>query len=680
MGSHAPEMGIERQEIFSDFITPGVARFVVVANPDAHFRRFYNPMPMHFANAEEREMIRRAIVEQADVEHIDLELVNKISAGIREVTTEEKEQEGKTREEQKREWAGQMVTFLRKFASSASPDFKELAQKTIGVDLSSNDSAFLWGQAGKLWKTYLSKENGITVFLENMVSDITSMTPEDAVEVQKRIQVFSPFFGLFGDSRVSVLMRDSLSAVSLLVLDAQSREKVVEKIIQSLQNDFSTQVEKGAYQLVWDIVKNMLPPQERRNTPQSRTATPPAQAVEPSTPPVEPDKEAPAVQKKEEIPPSQEPVAPRQPTVSKKPETPEKIQEAPLAPAPAPVPSLQQKAEIGKGEKPSPPEKQSSEAKQPEAQTFVTTAAMARDPQRPWTPGDALLAKEFGNGGFVIGAFDGLRRGGGYSDAVAAKLRQLCLKRFGKYSEPPPLDVAIRQAVHIFKEIQPFVENVQKGAESELLAMKADSKQVKQLVNSIGTTGLLGVTAQSGDEEFLVTINLGNSRLLMFDPQKGSLTPLTVDQTVGARKERVGVVSAEEAFIDEHRAHLSRWVRGQNVDDVERQFDEQMSNGWSRTDEVLRVFPLQKGKIYLALTNGITLNIPPWELPAIVEKAYTSGFSRDRQRNLSFLAGSIVKEARKRMKNPQQYTLTVRGKDREYGVSDDAGVAAVWAS
>ncbi len=669
----------EQKEVFRPFITPGIARFMAAAHGDLAFKKVYNPQPLTFDKPGDKQAMTKAL-EEGDPTRVDIPLLDRVSTSMRTQETQQKEQAGENNEQQMIEWAEGMVGFLRNLSTTASPEQEELLRKRLGVDLSQTDENVLWEQTGVLWDKYLVGESNIEQFFADVLTGIRDSFPKNIAEMQRRIALVEPFLGMFGDERISILIRDAANASILLNVGGQYKKDIIDLSLQSLQQDFSTTTQKESYKLLWSLMKNNIPPElEQTQVPQPvEKVSPQKETTPPPAPPPVPEERAPS----ERVQPRQVPQVIAQPA--------EERAVSPSAPLPEGQQQLPQRQEphpqevVPVKEEQRPPVAEEARRNIPPKQGLLpessrSAAVTARNPERPWVDGDALFAREFAEGAaFALGAFDALDNGGMYSTAISQKLRHMVAKHLQSYTETPPVDVAIRRALNVFEEIQPFIDQVKSGAEKELDALKINDRQKKEIVGSIGTTGLLGITAKDGDSPVLVTMNLGNSRLIAFDPKQGSVTPLTVDQTIAARKLRLQQVQSEdEAFIDPHRANLSRWIKPTDVDDLERKFQDQMLYGWGRNDDMLRVIPLKKGNLYLALTNGVTFTIPPSELPKVIQRAYNNALAEDGTVDMGKVVRYVVKEARKRMLSPDQYRLTVKGRSEKYVVSDDAGAAGI---
>lgn len=312
MASEIPQrQSPESREVPSLFITPGTARFMAAASLDLSIKRIYNPEPVTFQKPEDKQAVTTAL-EQADQQYVDMGLVDGLSDGLRGAVSQQKEQNGKSKEQQKKEWAENMVTFLQNLAAKATPELKELAKDKLCVDLDQTDPAVLWREVGNVWDRYLAKGSDIRRFFEDLIVGIPNGSPESVAEMQRKIGLAYPLMGIFGDERINILVRDASNAAALLGIDKVWKPDLIGPALVSLHENFSTPTEKAAYELLWESIKNQIPSEAPEKAKPKR---------EPTTPPAAPPlAEEEAIAKPEARPSAPQP--PMQPVSSREPVAP----------------------------------------------------------------------------------------------------------------------------------------------------------------------------------------------------------------------------------------------------------------------------------------------------------------------------------------------------------------------
>ena len=218
-------------------------------------------------------------------------------------------------------------------------------------------------------------------------------------------------------------------------------------------------------------------------------------------------------------------------------------------------------------------------------------------PKHPDYTADRAVAKAIvGGKSGLIAAIDGVGNGGRQS-ALAAEVVQRNLARLGESFVDTP---KINQAVVELKN-----------------SIFAASQEIKQLKRSAGnpdmdTTVSAAIICESLDKtrKFLVTANVGDSRVYKFTPSTGQIAQVTKDQSLVQALVDAGIISPDDAFT-----HPQRNIILKSVGDLH-----------APKDIDFAVTELHDGELVLALSDGISDNITPTGLPAAARAEFQAAF------------------------------------------------------
>ena len=268
-----------------------------------------------------------------------------------------------------------------------------------------------------------------------------------------------------------------------------------------------------------------------------------------------------------------------------------------------------------------------------------TAAKIMASPDHPQYTADKAVAKELVDGrSGLIAAIDGVGSGGETS-AQAAEIVQRNLGGLETQLVAPP---TIDQAVTLLKD-----------------SIFSGTAQIRELQKtgrntSVDTTVSAGIVCESpdGKRRFLVTANVGDSRVYRYRAGSGAVDQLTVDHSLVQSLVAAGIVKPDEAFTHPQRNAVYRTVGSlKNPNDIG-----------------FRVTEIQDGDIFLAVSDGVSDNITPQGLPAAVHSEFQAAYDPTTKKpDLKKFASGLAQRAR----NIQTGTRA------EYAKPDDICVAVL---
>lgn len=247
-----------------------------------------------------------------------------------------------------------------------------------------------------------------------------------------------------------------------------------------------------------------------------------------------------------------------------------------------------------------------------------TAAKIMASPDHPQWTADRAVAKELAQGqSGLIAAIDGVGSGGEIS-AQAAEVIRVNLGELEEQLVAPP---TINKAVTLLKDAifgaTPKIKELQrKGRNSD-----------------VDTTVSAGIVCESIDRKrrFLVSANVGDSRLYRYRLGTGEVVQLTVDHSIVQSLVAAGEISSDQAFTDPRRNIVYRTVGLLGTPN----------------DIDFRVTEIQDGDIFLALSDGVHDNIPPRGLPVAVRSEFQAAFNPTQQKpDLRRFASGFAQRAR----------------------------------
>ncbi|MFA5025865.1 MAG: protein phosphatase 2C domain-containing protein [Candidatus Shapirobacteria bacterium] len=196
----------------------------------------------------------------------------------------------------------------------------------------------------------------------------------------------------------------------------------------------------------------------------------------------------------------------------------------------------------------------------------------------------------------LIAAIDGVGSGGEKSAKAAEFVADGLWHLETESTEPLTIDQAV---------------NLLRGSISRATA------KIKELQDMSGdpdvdTTVSAGIICESpdGERRFLVTANVGDSRIYRYTPSSGVVDQLTVDHSIVQRLVAMGMITPEEAFLHPQRNVVLRTVGSlESPDDID-----------------IQVVEIHEGDIFLAVSDGVSDNLPPEGLPVAIQSEFKEAY------------------------------------------------------
>lgn len=247
-----------------------------------------------------------------------------------------------------------------------------------------------------------------------------------------------------------------------------------------------------------------------------------------------------------------------------------------------------------------------------------TAVKIMASPDHPEYSADRAVAKELvGGRSGLIAAIDGVGSGGKTS-AQAAEIIQISLGGLETQLVAPP---TINQAMTLLRN-----------------SIFGGAAQIKELQRAgrnsdVDTTVSAGMVCESpdGKRRFLVTANVGDSRVYRYRPSSGVVDQLTVDHSLVQGLVAAGTLKPDEAFTHPQRNVVYRTVGLlKNPDNID-----------------FRVTEIRGGDIFLAVSDGVSDNITPQGLPAAVQQEFQAAYdSTTKKPDLRRFASGLAQRAR----------------------------------
>jgi hypothetical protein len=203
------------------------------------------------------------------------------------------------------------------------------------------------------------------------------------------------------------------------------------------------------------------------------------------------------------------------------------------------------------------------------------------------------------------------------------------------------------------------------------------SKRVREKIREqVGTVGTAGMVCREKDKEFLVTLNLGDSRVYVYYPQTQELQQVTQDHNVPQLLLQSGFLSAHDAFVDKRRNSVYKSVTVSSVADTLMHLITE-----EKSDDYV-VVPLPSiPHIIFATTDGWTDNTPPeWEKGRVIH-AYNEAV-KGGTFDSGIFTHDLVEGARYIMQ--QKRGTVIQGTPpynaEDFAKTDDVGIAIAYRS
>jgi len=274
-----------------------------------------------------------------------------------------------------------------------------------------------------------------------------------------------------------------------------------------------------------------------------------------------------------------------------------------------------------------------------EKPSIETASVVMASPDHPEYTADKAVAIEIAGGkSGIIAAIDGVGSGGKKSEEaaeiVAEKLRALDTQ----FIQVPKVDEAVTALKNAFFDATGEIKDLQKATGNK----------------SVDTTASVGVLCESADGKgVLVTANVGDSRIYQYNPRLGTIRQLTTDHSFVDMLVEKGLITPEEALTHPRRSMITLSVAVLKT-----------------PDEIdITIVPVIEGEIYLAVSDGVSDNIPPEELPTVVKQEYQKAYDPlTKKTDLEVFAREINKRA---------HNIMSKKGDSKHAKPDDSCVAVL---
>lgn len=278
---------------------------------------------------------------------------------------------------------------------------------------------------------------------------------------------------------------------------------------------------------------------------------------------------------------------------------------------------------------------------QPEVE--VASTIMANPEHRGHSEDRAVAIELAGGKSALIVAADGMGSGGKDS----AKTAQIATDRLNglrtRFFDVPGLSQAQVALTH---------ELVQAGKEIRSLQGKTNNQSADTTVSAVVLCEKPDLSGWNPDNRLGLIAHVGDSSIKRYTPSSGELVALTKDDTLVQRLVDIGQITKEAAFL-----HPDRNVISKTLGDVHSEEDINFS--------LVNVKP---GDILLAVSDGLTDNLPPEGLPVAVRDEFAKAYdSQTKKTDMKRFTAGVAQRAHKVMV----------GTDAPHKKPDDITVAAM---
>lgn len=259
-----------------------------------------------------------------------------------------------------------------------------------------------------------------------------------------------------------------------------------------------------------------------------------------------------------------------------------------------------------------------TEVAQNQRPPIETAAKIMASPDHPEYTADKAVAKELvGGQSGLIAAIDGV----GFGDKISAQAAEVVQKNLVSLETQLIAPPTINQAVALLK-------NAIYGCTAQIIELQEKWKNP-----DVDTTVSAGIVCESSDSKrrFLVTANVGDSRMYKYRVNSGAVKQLTIDHSDVQRLVDKGIISSDEAFNHPDRNYVYRTVGSlETPNDID-----------------FTVIEILGGDIFLAFSDGVTDNIKPEGLPIAVHAEFQAAYNSTQGKpDLKKLALGLAQRAR----------------------------------
>lgn len=232
---------------------------------------------------------------------------------------------------------------------------------------------------------------------------------------------------------------------------------------------------------------------------------------------------------------------------------------------------------------------------QKEYEPVGVAVELLADPRHPEHTQDQVIGVEIlGGDSGIIAAIDGVGSG----------------KRDSAYAAG-----IVRRSLKILSEDITEIPSVEEGKEilsKSLLgcAPKIRNLQMERDNEDADTVAAIGMVCESEGKRFLVIANVGDARIYEFDVAHGLVKQLSHDHSYVDLLVKNGLIKPEEAFSYPGSNIVTKTVGTlETVEDIN--FD---------------VIEIKEDQIYIAMSDGISDNFPPAEMPTVLLSEFKAAF------------------------------------------------------
>lgn len=247
-------------------------------------------------------------------------------------------------------------------------------------------------------------------------------------------------------------------------------------------------------------------------------------------------------------------------------------------------------------------------------------ACVMANPDHPQYTADKIVTRIFPGGKSVMfGVMDGV----GSGDQASANASEIAQRNLSKQESPVAPALTIAHAKLLLKDAI-FKSN------REIVTLQDKLKN-----HDVDTTVSVGIVCQSvsGEGRFLVTANAGDSRIYRYRPKDGSVSQLTKDNSLTQNKVDAGILTPEQAFSDPERNFILKSVGDRNRIKAPKDID-------------TLVYEVNNGDYFIAVSDGVTDNIPPQGFALAVREELQRSFDQNQNKpDLKKYAKGIAQRA-----------------------------------
>ncbi|MBI4136770.1 SpoIIE family protein phosphatase [Candidatus Roizmanbacteria bacterium] len=279
------------------------------------------------------------------------------------------------------------------------------------------------------------------------------------------------------------------------------------------------------------------------------------------------------------------------------------------------------------------------------------SSKVTASPEHPEYTADRAAAIVLAGGkSGLIAAIDGTGEGGRASGTSAEYVLEEINRISTKIVEKPLINSAVKILGDAIIESSKRIKQQQ--------AMHSDQKHLPD------TTISAGIICRSinGDRQFLLTANLGDSRVYLYRPKEGAVVRLTKDNTMVQALVDNGILTEEEAFLDERRNYVFKTVGSIPTEEIKPGILEDY-----RKHMNFATHEIEEGDIYFAVSDGISDNLTPQGLPIAAQDEFRKAYdAASKSPNLKRFAAGLSQRA--------QNVMTTKA---EHAKPDDTSLAVL---